>query len=177
MQSLLEFTYIARGTDLPWLLSHTVTLKETAVGSVCFSTNPKNINRIIRGYFQKDIVTTSCVITYWNSIVENISWQKVWSLTKSDKSYINWFTDLFLLTCFFRSIKKIMIHSGITHQKCCNIFWTYSLMKTFWLWMLNFIHTHFIPHFTCCFKNVIFGSFICSYRAETNSLLSIYYFY
>lgn len=59
----------------PWSLD----LMDTSVGSVCFSKKQQS-NKKMRALFQKDIVTIPYIMLYWDGIVANIPWRKVWSL-------------------------------------------------------------------------------------------------
>ncbi len=44
------------------------------------SVDQQRNNYKIRALFQKEITTIPYVIPYWNNIVENIPWEKVWTL-------------------------------------------------------------------------------------------------
>ena len=51
-------------------------------GKICFSSHSqKNNNKKIRALFQRNIITTPYVTAYWNRLVNNIDWKKVWLLS------------------------------------------------------------------------------------------------
>ncbi len=52
---------------------------DTYVGRICFKSAFKKNYRVIYIYLN-DSVSTSHVVTKWNSSVDNIVWKKVWTL-------------------------------------------------------------------------------------------------
>lgn len=57
-----------------------VSVSETVVGKICFSSTPSTRNRKIRALFQKNIISVPYVTHHWRTYVNNISWEKVWTL-------------------------------------------------------------------------------------------------
>lgn len=73
-------SFLLQGTTFPWPCTYSFSLTDTFVGNECFSIDcPKN-NYKIRALFQEKLTTLPYIIPYWNNIVENIYWEKVWSL-------------------------------------------------------------------------------------------------
>lgn len=57
-----------------------VDVKETTVGNICFSLQPKSKNKAVRQLFQQDTRNTPTAVSYWSSFVGDICWEKVWLL-------------------------------------------------------------------------------------------------
>ncbi len=51
---------------------------EIPVGKRCFLSHPSSR---IRSFFQKKLVTTPYVLSYWKNVVDQINWRKVWTLS------------------------------------------------------------------------------------------------
>lgn len=49
------------------------------IRQICFC-SPHNSNHNIRSLFQKQVVSTSYVIIFWNKLINNLNWEKIWNL-------------------------------------------------------------------------------------------------
>ncbi len=47
---------------------------EIPVGKLCFLSHPSSRNYKIRSRFQKELVTTPYVVSYWKNVVDQIDW-------------------------------------------------------------------------------------------------------
>lgn len=68
-----------RGVARPHLDLPSLNLVDFPIGKICLSLLRQN-NRSIRALFQRDIVSIPYVTSYWNTLVTNICWKKVWLL-------------------------------------------------------------------------------------------------
>ncbi len=72
-------------------------LVDAFIGRLCFASQCKNNNRIVRSLFQQNIITVPAVTAY--NAVGNICWEKVWMLPHT-----------FLLTNKVKEISYKIIH-------------------------------------------------------------------
>lgn len=70
---------------------------ESYVGKICFSSHKHNKN--IRALFQKELVTIPYVVSYWNTLVEDINWKKIWIIP-----------NRYLITNKVREVSFKMLH-------------------------------------------------------------------
>ncbi len=140
------------------------------IGSVCFSVDQQRNNYKIRALFQKEITTIPYVIPYWNNIVENIPWEKVWTLPHKYllTNKIKEITFKLIHKCyptklFLRKYKSdIEVNCSFcnsSEEDFIHLFWQCTYTGTFWADFLMFIQSYFVSDFSFCFKDAFFGLF------------------
>ena len=140
------------------------------IGNVCFSADQEKNNYKIRALFQREIIPIPYIIPNWNSIVENIPWEKVWTLPHR-----------YLLTNKVKEITFKLIHkcypTKIRHWRellFLSFFWRrlHSFILAMFLhWnilvrFLAFIQCYFVSDFSFCFHDAFMVSLDCFYSKE-----------
>lgn len=161
---------LMQGVTLPWPHTHSLNLIDTMVGSVCFSADQQKNNCKIRGLFQREIITIPYVIPYWNNTIENIPWEKVWTLPHK-----------YLITNKVKEVTFKLIHKCYPTKVCLqkykpdidlncsfchsseedsiHLFWQCSFTERFWSDLLIFIQSYIMGDFSFSFKVIFFGLF------------------
>lgn len=142
---------------------------DSPVGKICFSPSGSKNNCKIRALFQYNIVSVCPVISYWNSRVNNLCWEKIWSLPQKFfvvnkvkevsfkiihrcypvKSFFIKFKydDLDLKCAFCDSHTETVIH----------LFWKCEYTRKLWQDVCRFILDHICCDFELLLQNVLFG--------------------
>jgi len=115
-------------------------------------------------------MTIPYIIPYWNNIVENLPWEKVWSLShkylltnKVKEITFKLIHKCYPTKAFLKKYKSdIEVNCSFCHsaeEDFIHLFWQCTHTEKFWSDVLLFIQSYFISDFSFCFKDVFFGLF------------------
>ncbi len=129
----------------------------------------RNSNRTIRALFQRDIVSLPYVITYWNNLLPNLDWGKIWILptkyminNKIKEVSYKLIHKIYPCKTFF--LQRFGNCDDTTCSFCLgcpedvfHLFWSCPFSNDFWVDVCNFICSFIENDFTLCFENILFG--------------------
>ena len=113
---------------------------DSPVGKVCFSQHPHS-SKDIGALFQKDIVSVPHVMSYWNQLVDNVDWRKVWMVPHKYLilNKVKEVSDTTLLIIMVKYKRDI-------HVKCCFCKdHSETVLHLFW----HCLHTQAFQGFCC----------------------------
>ncbi len=143
---------------------------EIPVGKLCFLSHPSSRNYKIRSLFQKELVTTPYVVSYWKNVVDHIDWKKVWTLSSkyiitnkvrdiSFKLLHRFYPTKVFLKRFKSDIDTSCAFCGDPNETDMHIFWDCPHTQLFWIEFSNIINRNVLQGFSLLFKDVLFGFF------------------
>lgn len=149
-------------------LCHPMDLCETFVGKQCFSLSKTKNNKKIRVLFQEESVSTPYVISYWNGLVSDIPWKKVWTLPHkyliinkvreiAFKLLHRVYPDKCSLKRLKNDINTLCSFCLKKPETTLHLFWNCSYTMTFWCDLCDYIKCYIYPNFKFSYRNVIFG--------------------
>lgn len=175
-----------RGLSFP-ILCHSVDLCNTYVGKQCLSSSKSKNNKKIRVLFQMESISVPYVLSYWNGLVSDIPWKKVWSLphkylitNKMREIAFKLIHRVYPDKCFLKRLKKDI------DTNCCfcldnletslHLFWNCSYTTSFWCDILEFVKCYVNPNFEFTYRNVLFGFHECEKNGDTYLINLIFLF-
>ena len=120
--------------------------------------------------FQKDIVSLPYVVSYWNSFVNNLHWKKIWTLPAkclitnkmkevSFKLIHRFYPCKVFLQRFIKDIDVNCCFCEESPEDVFHLFWNCPFSVVLWKNICNLICNSIEPHFSFCFKHILFGFF------------------
>uniref|UniRef100_A0A3Q3BIJ9 Reverse transcriptase domain-containing protein n=1 Tax=Kryptolebias marmoratus TaxID=37003 RepID=A0A3Q3BIJ9_KRYMA len=140
---------------------------EPEIGQICFS-SLRNSNRGIRSLFQKDVVSTPHVTSYWNTIVNNLNWKVIWTLPSkyiitnkvkevSFKIIHRIYPSKIFLQRFNNNLDTTCSFCEVNPEDTLHLFWSCPFSVIFWKNICTLICNSIDPDFSLCFEHVLFG--------------------
>lgn len=161
---------------------------EFPVGKLCFLSHPSSRNYKIRSLFQKELVTTPYVMSYWKNFVDHIDWKKVWSLSSkyiitnkvreiSFKLLHRFYPAKEFLKRFKSDIDTSCSFCGDTNETDTHIFWDCPHTHIFGLNSPMLSITMCSRVSLCCLQMYCLASLIYKKIKLMNILLLTYYYF
>nr|XP_020463111.1 uncharacterized protein LOC109964271 [Monopterus albus] len=141
---------------------------DTFIGKTCFTTIRKKNNRAIRAIFQQDVVSMPYIISYWNILVPDICWDKVWLLPfkymisnkireVSFKLIHRFYPSAHYLTRFNRSINTSCVFCNASEETTVHLFWDCPFCYDLWQNVSVFITSKIHYPLAVKWEHVLFG--------------------